>query len=146
METTTVFRDPPGSDPRIEAVQLPPQARMGALPRHFGPLSITVENAVYDVMGRLCAQYHGDYWEFYELSNGGFYMAPVGAAQYRMVCVGNGYEGVLSADAAGLAVCAMAYSQLSFWRDGARMADAYYLLRDYIAQHAERRALLALLD
>ncbi|OFA00204.1 antirestriction protein [Duganella sp. HH101] len=131
---------------RITATLLSPAARLQALPRHFGPLFTTVENCVYDTMRHLCAAYRGDFWDFYELSNGGFYMVPTGADHYRLFCPGNGYEGTLSAEATGLAVCAMAYSQLSFWPDGGRIAEDYYRLRDYIATHAAVRQLYDVLD
>jgi hypothetical protein len=40
--------------------------------------------------------------DYYELSNGGFYMAPCLDKKLTMFVEGNGYEGILSADAAGI--------------------------------------------
>ncbi|MFS2140376.1 antirestriction protein [Duganella sp. Dugasp56] len=131
---------------RIEAVLLPPEARLTCLPRHFGAQCIAVENAVCDMMRRLCPLYRGDYWEFYQLSNGGFYMAPTAVERYRLECDGNGFAGEFGANATGMGVCAMAYSQLSFWRGGARAAEMYYRLRDFIDLQPEARRLYALLD
>src|ERR1700688_1442010 len=37
---------------------------------------LRVEDAVYRVMRDLAQEYRGGYWHFYELSNGGLYMAP----------------------------------------------------------------------
>lgn len=130
----------------IAAVRLCGRQRLNCLPRQFGPWSLAVETMVYDTMRRLCGHYEGGCWDFVALSNGGLYMAPQGAERWYLACAGNGYEGWFASDAAGLAVCAMAYSRLSFERGGARMAEAFYLLRDFIGQHAEARRLLALLD
>ena len=52
------------------------QERLEALPRHFGPLMMIFEDSVYQFMRHLCSEYNGAYWQFFELSNGGFYMAP----------------------------------------------------------------------
>lgn len=131
---------------QIAAVLLKPQARLACLPRHFGPRYVLVENAVFDMMGRLCPRYTGGYWDFYELSNGGLFMAPAGAEQYRLECDGNGYAGDFTPYVAGIGVCAMTYSQLSFWPNGARMAEMYYRLRDFIELQPEARQLYALLD
>lgn len=73
---------------------------------------------VYAVTSRLAAEYHGGYWQFYTLSNGGFYMAPHADRLFRVSC-DNGYEGNLSVDALGIAACLYVYSQLSFDSDGA---------------------------
>lgn len=145
METNSLAT-PFGGAGRIEAVLLNPAQRIGCLPRHFGPLCVLVENAIFDTMGRLCPHYNGSCWDFYELSNGGFFMAPTSLERYRLECDGNGYAGDLAARAAGMGVCAMTFSQLSFWPNGARMAEMYYRLRDFIALQPEARQLFALLD
>ncbi|MDE2388825.1 MAG: antirestriction protein, partial [Betaproteobacteria bacterium] len=49
------------------------------------------EPAVYVLTERLSTDYHGGYWEFYALSNGGFYMAPISHSAFPVVCE-NGYE------------------------------------------------------
>lgn len=131
---------------RIEAALVKPKQRMACLPRHFGPLCVLVENAVYDTMGRLCPHYNGAYWDFYELSNGGFFMAPDGVEPYRLTCDGNGYEGDFAPRVAGIGVCAMTFSHLSFRANGAHMAEMYYRLRDFILLQPEAGELLALLD
>ena len=136
----------PAGGGRITARLLAPQERMRALPQQFGASFLAVEHSVYQMMRYLCAEYQGGYWDYYALSNGGFFMAPTTAAHYRLYCDGNGYEGVFTADAAGVGVCAMTYSQLSFAPGGARLAEEYYRLRDYIELHPAVRQLLDLLD
>lgn len=106
------------------------------------------EPYVYAVTSRLSADYHGGYWEFYALSNGGFYMAPHADRLFRVSC-DNGFEGNLSADAMGIVVCLYAYSHLTFDGDGAfaeTCAEQYHLLRDYMLEHAEARGILGAID
>jgi len=60
----------------INAREIPSDERLQLLPRHFGRHMLTVEYAVYAFMRKLTNQYTGGYWHYFELSNGGFYMAP----------------------------------------------------------------------
>ncbi len=56
---------------------------------------------MYGVTGKLSSDYHGGYWEFYKLSNGGFYMAQDTGRKFQVFCE-NGFAGELSADALGI--------------------------------------------
>jgi antirestriction protein len=104
------------------------------------------ETAVFDWMHRVAADYRGGVWQFYELSNGGFYMAP-DHGSYRLCVDGNGYEGVMSADAAGITTCLFAYSHLSF-NDPKRelFAERFHQLREYALQHEEAAGILGAID
>ncbi|MGJ0486140.1 MAG: antirestriction protein [Methylomicrobium sp.] len=107
-----------------------------------------VEPWVYALTDRLASEYQGSYWEFYELSNGGFYMAPQSDTPFQVSCE-NGFEGLLSAEALGITVCLYAYSQLSFSAESrlaTTCARQYYLLRDYMLEHPEAGAILAAID
>jgi hypothetical protein len=59
----------------ITAARVPDEERMNTLPTHFGRHLLNVENATYAWLRELSEEYSGGYWHFYELSNGGFYMA-----------------------------------------------------------------------
>ena len=72
-----------------------------------------IEPAVYSIANNIATDYNGAYWEFYALSNGGFYMAPSSNQSYQVICQ-NGFEGTLSADALGITACLYGYSHLSF--------------------------------
>ena len=106
------------------------------------------EPAVYRIAETIAPEYNGGYWEFYALSNGGFYMAPISDNAYPVSCE-NGYEGVLSADALGIAVCLYAYSHLSF-SDSTELAETfaqqYHWLRDYMLKHPEAEGILGAID
>jgi hypothetical protein len=107
---------------------------------------LRLEPTVFNMAGRLAQDYRGGYWQFYALSNGGFYMAP-DADACQVVCE-NGYVGQLSAEALGITACLYAFSHLSF--GGAAFADVcaehYQLLRKFMLDHAEARAILAATD
>lgn len=111
---------------------------------HF-PLAI--EPAIFSFADRLSPDYQGGYWQFYALSNGGFYMAPDGSTY--TVTSDNGFKGVMEAEAFGITACLYAYSHLSF-TDKEDLADEcithYHLLREYMMDHPEVRAILAATD
>ena len=63
------------------------------------------------------------------------------------ICVdGNGFEGSMSADAAGIAACLFALSHLSFQIPDESIARHFHLLRDFALEHAEASAILAAID
>lgn len=136
-------------DPKVTlrgARLVPEFKRLAVLPRLFGRHCVRVEGAVYGMLGRLCARYHGGYWAFYELPNGGFYMAPDSDATFDLYGEGNGFEGTVGADAAGIIACLMAFSHLSFLIDDPRVALAYTRLHSSLAGHPEVRAILKAID
>lgn len=130
----------------IVACEVSIDDRMHVLPRHFGTAMMTVESTVFTFMRTLCAQYSGGYRSFYELSNGGFYMAPQGADRLAIHVDGNGYDGEMSSDAAGITACLFALSHLSFQVENVQIAEQYHLLRDFAAGHPEARAIIAAID
>jgi hypothetical protein len=111
---------------------------------HF-PLQL--EPTVFALAADLSADYLGGYWNFQTLSNGAFYMAPDSDGKFQVISP-NGYDGFMSADAFGITVCLFAYSNLSFGAGefAATCAEEYHLLRDYMMDHAEARAILAATD
>lgn len=74
--------------------------------------SLLLEPSVYRITETIADEYDGGYWEFYALSNGGFYMAPDSDKQFHVVCE-NGFDGKLSGDALGITACLYVYSHLS---------------------------------
>lgn len=136
-------------------------ARLGFLPKHFGSRRyLKGENAVYNWMGALCPGYRGGYWEFLELSNGSFYMRPTGCPPqacppgapsatlpHRMLVrvESNGFEGDVSADAAGIIATLFALNYLAC--GGAEeLADKYYALREFALDHPESASILGAID
>ncbi len=112
---------------------------------HF-PLRL--EPVVYHITETIAPEYNGGYWEFYALSNGGFYMSPISNHSFQVIC-DNGFEGSLSGDALGITVCLYAYSHLSF-SDNQVLAQIcarqYHWLRDFMLEHDERVKILGAID
>jgi hypothetical protein len=108
---------------------------------------LQLEPFIFSMASRLSEDYGGGYWLFYTLTNGGFYMAPDSDRRFQ-VASPNGWEGFMSADAFGIAVCLFAYSNLSFGSGQFTeiCAGQYHLLREYMMDHAEAGAILAATD
>lgn len=109
---------------------------------------LNIEPAIYSIAGNIASEYNGAYWEFYALSNGGFYMAPCSDKAYQVSCE-NGYEGKLSPDALGITACLYAFSHLSFSSNEAFAevcANHYHWLRAYMLEHKGSSAILSAID
>ena len=131
----------------VTASLVPDAGRADFVDGLFGiDFPMRLEPTVFAMAELLAPNYRGGYWQFYALSNGGFYMAPEPAA-FDVVCE-NGYEGTLSAEALGITACMYAYSQISFNDDrfAAVCAEHYHRLRDFAIGHAEVGAILAACD
>ncbi len=132
----------------ITCTTVPESARMNHVDSIFGVRYVTVfEPTVFNMAGMLSAEYDGAYWQFYTLSNGGFFMAPRGEDIYDVSCE-NGFEGKLSSSGIGLAACLYTYSHLSFGADA--FADLcttqYHLVREYMFQHLEAQSIARAID
>lgn len=134
--------------PPVTAMRVPEIERLAFLPEFFGERHMLKGEArVFDWAGRL-SRYNGGYWHFYRVSNGAFYMAP-SALYTRLTIVGNGFNEVLTGDAAGIvftlfALIHMAETVSATDRD--RFIDLYWLLRDYVIEHVEHAKILAAID
>ena len=127
---------------------VPEDQRMAVVERLFGihfPLSF--EPTVFGITEKMAEDYTGGYWDFYTLSNGGFYMALAGDEVFHVTC-DNMFEGDLSADALGITACLYAYSHLSFSNGRFARVSAchYHRLREYMFEHPEVRAILGATD
>jgi hypothetical protein len=127
---------------------VPEDHRMDVVEGLFGTaFPLQLEPVVYGITDRMADEYAGGYWNFYTLSNGGFYMAPADDGIFHVKCQ-NMYEGDLSADGLGITSCLYSYSNLSFsLSDIAReYARHYHLLREYMVEHPEVREILGAID
>lgn len=124
------------------------QERISHTAKLFGlNFPMRLEPVIFSIAGNLSREYNGGLWEFFKLSNGGFYMAPASDEQFNVQCE-NGYEGELSPDAFGIVCCLYAYSHLSFG-DGAfaeTCAKQFHLLREFALDHAETSSIMRAID
>lgn len=130
----------------IIATRVPDDERMAILPRYFGHHMIRAEIAVYTAMESLCESYHGGFWDYFELSNSGFYMAPRIEGPLQIACESNGYAGEMSADAAGIVACLFALNAMTWSTQDQHFELLYYGLRDFADTHAEGGAIFAAID
>jgi hypothetical protein len=119
---------------------------LSCLPELAGRGDVPLERAIYDLLRGMSPDYGGGGWEYFQLSNGGFYMAPQKRGAYRIVYEGIGFDKAVSEQAAGIIACATAYSHLSCLPQGDRFVRAHQLLLDFIEQHPEVELILAALD
>ena len=128
---------------------VPEDQRLAITEKLFGSwFPMRIEPVVFTFAERLSNDYTGGYWEFYTLSNGGFYMAPSTDRHFHVICE-NQFEGDLTADALGITVCLYAYSNLSFAGPDAFADicfDHYHRLREYMFVHPEVEAILRATD
>ena len=129
----------------VAATVVPDSQRLDFLPRHFRNWTATFESAVYMHLRDLCADYTGSYWQFFDLSNGGCYMAP-DLGQFPMLAP-NDYEGTVDADTAGIIATLYALSHLSFAHPNAEVfAEHFHALREFALDHPSTEAIFAAID
>ena len=134
-----------GDNARIIATQIPERDRLDFLPRHFGRHFMQVEPAVFGHMGNLCPLYRGGYWDFFDLSNGGCYLAP-GCGTYALAAP-NGFEATVDANVGGLVATLYAFSHLAFKFESVEVfAERFHQLREFALEHAVSRTILAAID
>ena len=131
---------------------LPDEQRIGFWPQHFGsiPQWMTLEPHIFAWMDLFCAAYCGGIWQFYTLSNGGAFIAPEpdgdDVEKWTLFNPMNGNDVEMSAEAAGIAACLMAYSHHAMRTECDAMTEHYYRLRDYALNHAECSAIMHIID
>lgn len=122
----------------IVATELPEWKRLAFLPRFFGPRHmLRGEALVFGWMQRLAPAYRGGFWRFYELGNGGFYLAPAVKGPLALTVEGNGFDGELSADAAGIVASLFAIAELATATGLERLAEHYQHLLEFASHHPE---------
>jgi hypothetical protein len=133
-------------EPKIIATLVPEDQRLSVLPKFFGfAQMLRAEALTYGWMSKLSIDYTGGYWHYYKLDNGGFYMAPSEEKPWR-ISVQNGYEGTVSADAAGIIATLFMIGQLAGELETDAIAELYHALLDFGTEHAEQAAILSAID
>lgn len=120
-------------------------SRLDTLPAVFERYATWVESTTYEWMRRLNRSYSGGYWDFYNLSNGGFYMG-LAVPEKLMISAPNGYQAIVSADAASIIASLYALCNVANNSESQLIIEKYHQLRDYAVSHVERNAILAAID
>ncbi len=125
---------------------VPARQRLTFLPKQTVKSFMLLESLVYQNMDAFCDSYTGGYWEYCELSNSGFYLAPTGQESFNVLVSGNGFRGCLSSDATGIVVTAFALNQVIWQTRENGLIDKYRLLLDYADTHEEAPAIFSAID
>lgn len=147
---TTAIDTNEQTDEVVTAKKVDDEQRLEFLPKFFGePRMMRGEQLVYSWMECLTKDYSGGYWEFYTLSNGGFYLAPSGKSHYQFEIDTNGFSGLLSSDAAGIVATLFAIGHLCEDPNTPNLEaliDHYHELREFIYVHPENGLILSAID
>lgn len=125
---------------------LPGHLRSGALPKRFPGLFLIYEMTTYNYMGKFAESYSGGYWEYINLSNGGFYMSLKSTARFRLTVDSNGFVGEMSADGASLVANLYTLCHLANQHKLDHLIQMYHALRDYAVEHPEAGLILGAID
>jgi hypothetical protein len=133
------------TEPRISAKLVPDNERNTFLPNKLPHAFLQFENLCFDTLSQQAKDYGGGYWDFYELSNNGFYIAPSYETLELRVPT-NGYRGTMSGDAAGIVASLVALNRLLWANPTRELHDYYYELREFACGHADAIAILGAID
>lgn len=130
------------------ATRVPDARRSRFLPDLFGRRHLLVAEAcVYSFMQWLSpADYAGGYWHFLEQNGLPLYLAPAAPSNFRICCRTNGYEGELTADAAGIVATLFAFSHLAFEIGDDQLSESFHRLRDHAGRHGEAAKIFSAID
>ncbi len=124
------------------------ERRLEFLPALFGrSLLIIGENAVYSLMEQLSPlDYSGGFWNFYEHAGKPLFLAPISKARFRITGEITGFQGEVSAEAAGIIATLFAFSHLSFQHQSEHLSEGYGRLYAYAADHAQAAEIFQAID
>jgi hypothetical protein len=127
---------------------VPDERRLDFLPTLFGRSLLMVgENAVYSLMERLSPlDYGGGFWDFYEYEGKPLFLAPRSKSRFRITGEINGFQGEVSAEAAGIIATLFAFSHLSFQNQSAQLLEGYGRLYAYCSDHPEAAKIFQAID
>jgi hypothetical protein len=130
------------------ATLVPETRRLEFLPGLFGrKLMLVGERTVYQFMSWLAPEdYTGGMWRFHEQGHHPLFLSPDTDKRFRISCETNGYQGEVSAEAAGIIATLFALSHLSFRHEADQLVDAYARLYAFAGDHAEGGEIFAAID
>ena len=123
-------------NPNPVACKLVPEVqRIAVAASLWGPRwPIQVEPTCWNLAEKLAPDYPGGLWNYFEISNNGFFAAPAETESFT-IGSNNYFSGVLAPELFGVVVCLLTYYHLSFagdWEKFPRLcARHHHLLRQY---------------
>ncbi len=105
--------------------------RLNFLPKMLGNKFSIFESTIYNLMDHYNPAYHGGYWDFYKLSNGGFYIELSTDKPIILSFPENHFEETLSPEGASVAINIMALNHLAWKFEAALFIDFQDKLKDF---------------
>ena len=130
----------------INASIVPDHLRLGTLPKRFPGLYLVFEVSVFNYMGTFVQSYNGGYWEYVNLSNGGFYMSLKSDESFLVEVTSNDFAETLSADAASLVANLFAYCRLANQHQLDYLIEGFHALRQFALNHPESTLIFSAID
>jgi hypothetical protein len=130
------------------ATLVPETRRLEFLPTLFGrKLMLLGEQTVYSFMSWLSPQaYTGGLWHFHEQGGQPLFLSPATDKCLRVSCETNGYQGEVTAEAAGIVATLFALSHLSFQHESDVLSEAYMRLYAFAGDHPEAQEIFKAID
>lgn len=119
------------------------------LTKHLDDFSFLFNINLSSALENMCEDYKFTNWQYYSLSNGGLYAAPTPVTEGQLINIsvkGNGYQGLLSPDAAGIVVSLYILNALSWRTEKDSIIELFYLLREYALDHKEMSSIFSAID
>ena len=124
------------------------EERMDAGPKFFKNVMqwLDAEAFIFGVAQEY-TEYSGGFWDFYETSNGAFFMSPKQTDKFTWNNPMNYSEGEVSAEALGIIACLFAYSHMSFKHiKNESFGNQYHKLREWAYKHPEASMIFSAID
>jgi Antirestriction protein len=132
---------------KIIATSIPDSESFDFLPKFFGKaLEVRGELLVHEFVERISGGHGIHDWNFYTLSNGGFFLAPNWEEEVHASWACNGFDDMLSPDAVGIFSTLLAIHMLASERQDKRLGSHYYRLLDFAAVHPEAAKIFRAID
>ena len=90
--------------------------------------------------------YRGGFWDFYEHDDRPLFMAPRSTTRFRITGEITGFQGDVSAEAAGIIATLFTFSHVSFQYRSERLSEGYAQLHTYCADHPEAAVIFQAID
>ena len=119
--------------------------RMDFLPARLGNATHLFESHLFSWAEQTAENYNGGFWDFVELSNGGFYCRPADHKIYHCKNIA-GETADVENDVIGLFATCAALADISWHVADDRILQNYEAVRAFIALHRECRTLWRLMD
>lgn len=133
-------------EPSINASIVPSRLRPGTLPKRFPHLYLVFEMSVFNYMDTFVKSYQGGYWEYINLSNGGFYMSFKSDESFLVEVTSNDFAEIMSADAASLIANLFIYRRLANQHKLDYLIEGFHALRQFSLNHPESILILSAIN